>query len=186
MMRYATTAIIFVLMAGCATGPVTSYYTLDMRPSGQAQAKANFQIGRLRVAEALLERNVLIMKSPTEIEYYAANEWAAGLDELVTEKLLTEFGPSKDGAPLYFIEGAIQAFGQVDIEDGAEAHAKLSLKIRPNGTSRYSDPVIDKTYEARLPAEAPNAGAIVRALSDCLSQIAKEISGDLSSLPTNN
>lgn len=120
MRRHALVALL-IAVAGCASGPATRYYTLDMKSSGGAKPAVNVSVDIFRVAEALARRNILIMKKPTQIEYYAVDEWAAGLEEIVAEKLNAEFGPRQDGRKTIVLSGAIHAFGQVDTPGGVEA-----------------------------------------------------------------
>ena len=84
------TLLVAGLMAGCASAPGPNLYTLNMAPSAEASSVVNITVGRLRVAEALQNKRILIKKSPTEIEYYAAAQWAAGLDELLAGALVVQ------------------------------------------------------------------------------------------------
>jgi ABC-type uncharacterized transport system auxiliary subunit len=170
------------LMAGCATAPGPNLYTLNMAPSAEAGSAVNIAVGRLRIAEALQNKRILIKKSPTEIEYYAAAQWAAGLDELLTEKLAVEFGPLDAGRTAYVLSGTLLAFEQVDLPAGGEAHVRLAIDVRTEGTSYYSPPALAKTYDVRLPVTAPDAGAVVEALSACLEQVARAIVTDATAL----
>lgn len=170
------------LMAGCASAPGPNLYTLNMAPSAEASSAVNITVGRLRVAEALQNKRILIKKSPTEIEYYAAAQWAAGLDELLTEKLTVEFGSPDAGRSAYVLSGALLAFEQVDVTAGAEAHVRIAIEIREEGTSYYSPPALAKTYDVRLPVATPAVGAVVEALSACLEQVAREVVADASAL----
>lgn len=170
------------LLAGCATAPSPNLYTLNMTPSEQAGSPVNISVGRLRVAEALLNKRILIKKSPTEIEYYAAAQWAAGLDELLTEKFSVEFGDAVTGRPAWFVSGTLLAFEQVDRASGAEAHVKLELEIRKEGTSYYSPAALAKTYDVWIPVADPAPGTVVEALSASLEQVAREIVADASAL----
>lgn len=174
--------LLAVLAAGCASAPNPNLYTLNMSPSAQAGSPVNIAVGRLRIAEALQNKKILIMKSPTEIEYYAAAQWAAGLDELLAEKLGVEFGPADPARAAYFISGTLLAFEQVDTSAGGEAHVKLHLEIRKEGTSYYSPAALAKNYEARVDVAEPTAGGIVASLSACLEKIAREIVADASAL----
>ena len=168
--------------AGCASSPAPSLYTLNMSPSAEAGAPVNIGVGRLRVAEALQNKRILIKKSPTEIEYYAAAQWAASLDELLTEKLALEFGPADPSRATYVVSGMLLAFEQVDASSGAEAHVRFAAEVREDGTSHYSKPAIAKTYDVRIPAAAPTAGGVVESLSACLEEVARQIVADTAAL----
>ena len=170
------------LMAGCASAPGPNLYTLNMAPASGDSGGVQIAVGRLRIAEALQNKRILIKKSPTEIEYYAAAQWAAGLDELLTEKLGVEFGQPDPAGATSVLSGTLLAFEQVDVAAGGEAHVRLAIEIRAEGTSFYSPPVLAKTYDVRLPVAAPTAGAVVEALSACLEQVAREIVADTAAL----
>ena len=173
------TAVLALLCAGCLSGPPPRFYTLDMRPSGRAQAPVNLEFDRLRPAEALDREGILIQTSPTRIEYYAADQWAANLGELVTQKLEAEFAHENDAERTLVVTGTILDFGQVDLPNGAEAHVRLALEFREPGASRYDPPLLDKTYEARISAESPSPAAVVEALSRGLEDIAVAVATDL-------
>lgn len=170
------------LAAGCVSSPGMNLYTLNMEPSVQAGSPVNLALGRLRIAEALRGKQILIKKSPTEIEYYAASAWAAGLDELLAEKLAAEFGPKDPSRPTYILSGTLLAFQQVDTPTGAEAHVKLDLAVRNEGASHYSTPELTRIYEVRIPVASPTSGGVVEALSECLEKVAREIVADVSGL----
>ena len=174
--------LLAALAAGCASAPNPNLYTLNMAPSTQAGSPVNITVGRLRIAEALQNKKILIMKSPTEIEYYAAAQWAAGLDELLAEKLSVEFGPSDPARTAYVISGTLLAFEQVDTPAGGEAHVKMNLEIRKEGTSYYSPPALAKTYDVRVEVADPTAGGIVGSLSTCLEKVARAIVADASAI----
>lgn len=170
------------LAAGCASAPSPRLYTLNMAPSAEAGSPVNINVGRLRIAEALQNKKILIKKSPTEIEYYAAAQWAAGLDELLAEKLTVEFGPTDQTRPAYFISGTLLAFEQIDTATGGEAHVKLDMEIRKEGTSYYSAPALAKTYEVRIAVAEPDVGGVVASLSASLEQVARQIVADASAI----
>ena len=182
MRQYTILALSVGLLAGCASTTPSRYYTLDMTASGAAASAVNLYVDRIRAAEALTRKTILIKKSPTEIEYYALDEWAASVNELVTEKLVAEFGPKQDGRKSIGLSGTILAFEQIDLPDGVEAHVKLALTFRAEGTARYEEPLLEKNYEARMPAAESSAPAVVRALSACLEQIAADVAADAGAL----
>ena len=174
--------VLAVLMCGCASSSPPRYYTLDMRPSGSASTQYNIDVDRLRPAEALARTDILIEKSPTEIEYYARDRWAAGLSELVGEKLESELGPDLDGRATIIISGRILAFGQADTADGAGAHIKLDIELRLESASRHDKALFEKTYEKTMPAGGKSPSAVVTALSQGLEMIAREIAADVNGL----
>lgn len=169
-------------LGGCMSSPSPRYYTLDMRPSGRVSAPVRVEVDRLRPCQALDRENILVQISPTEIEYYAIDQWAADLGELVAQKLEAEFAGQGDRARTLVASGAILNFGQVDVAGGPEAHVRLALAFREAGASRYDAPVFQKTYDVRVPAEAAGAAAVVTALSRGLEQIAAAVAHDLDHL----
>jgi len=182
MKLFVTLMLMATLASGCVSNVVPDLYTLDMAPSAEAGAPVNIAVGRLRVAEALQNKRILIKKSATEIEYYAFAQWAASLDELLKEKLAVEFGPQDPNRETLVLSGTLLAFEQVDADTGGDAHARLAVEIRKEGTSHYSKPALAKTYDVRIAAEPATAGGVVEALSDCLEQVARQIAADVSAL----
>jgi uncharacterized lipoprotein YmbA len=110
------------------------------------------------------------------------DHWAANLGELVTQKLQSELGTSDSAKPTVVVSGTILEFSQVDTASGAEAHIRLELAARPEGTSAYREPLLRKVYEARSTAGAVSPGAIVQALSSGLETIAAELRADIAEL----
>ena len=69
-----------------------------MEPSGDGGDPAvNLVVERVRMTEALSRSEIMVLASPTRIEYYATDQWAGDLAELVRQKLKTEFGPAVEG-----------------------------------------------------------------------------------------
>lgn len=179
----AMAAIVACVAIGCASVPETDYYTLDMTPSRPAPAlAANIVVDRLRPSEALSRPGIMIKKSPTQIEYYATDHWAANLGELVTQKLQAELGAIDPIRPTVVVSGSILEFSQIDTASGAEAHIQLDLSIRPEGTSAYRDPLLRKTYDMHGSAATPMPGAVVEALSGGLESVAAQLAADIADL----
>jgi ABC-type uncharacterized transport system auxiliary subunit len=182
MKNLITFVLLAGLVAGCATSASPSLFTLNMTPSTAAGSPLNISVGRLRIAESLHNKRILIKKSPTEIEYYATAQWAANLDELLREKLAAEFGPIDTARDTYVLSGTLQAFEQIDMVSGNQAHVKLALEVRKEGVSQYSTPVIAKTYDVSLLLTDQSAGGVVEALSTCLETAARDIVADIAAL----
>lgn len=183
-MRWKTAVVVIALAGacGCATGPAPRYYTLDMQPSGSAKPACNIEIDRLRPAEALARNDIMIKKTATEIEYYAAHRWAAGPGELVREKLQTEFGRYPEAGRTVVVSGDILGFEQADVAGGAEARIKLDLEFRFEDAARNGPPILRKTYEATRAAERKTPEAVVEALSHALEDVAAAIVADVNAL----
>lgn len=180
MKTNAVCLLMLTLLAGCASVTPMRYYTLDMAPSSQVHPTMNLTVDRMRTAESLARKDIQIAITPTEIEYYAADQWAANLSELVREKLAAEFGPPVDERRTLLLSGLILSFGQVDLPGGdAEGHVKIRIEFNEE---RYAPPLLEKIYEARTPAESATAPAVVRALSRCLEIIAAQIAEDAAKL----
>jgi uncharacterized lipoprotein YmbA len=171
-----------LLLVGCASTPKINYFTLAMESSGKAQPTVNLQVERLRTTEALGRSQILISKSPTEIEYYASDHWAGSVAELVQQKLSVEFGPPVEGKRKLSISGIVFAFGQVDVAGGAEGRVKLHIEVRDPEKRRFEKPLLEKTYEVSRAASKSGSAAVVVALSQGVEQIAAEIAADASSL----
>jgi len=177
MHRYL--ALLLIVHCGCASAPKINYYTLAMEPSGRVQTEHNLVVERFRTTEALGRNQILIYKSPTEIEYYAADQWAGGVGELVQQKLSEEFGPYVEGRNNLIVSGTVLAFEQVDQPGGTAARIKLQVVVRDADGKRYQKPMMEKTYGITRDARGPKPSAVVQTLSKCVEEIAIEIAGDL-------
>jgi ABC-type uncharacterized transport system auxiliary subunit len=184
IMKRFTVVIAFALLAGCRTTPPSSLHTLDMTPSGSAMPNVNIDVDRLRPSEALGRKDILIKKSPTAVEYYATEQWASNLGEIVPEKLEAEFGADLKGRDTVLISGTILGFEKVDADNGGhEAHIKLDLAFRWDGESLYETPLLEKVYELTLPVETGRAADLSVTLSRGLETIAAQVVEDVNGLP---
>ena len=167
-------------LPGCLSVAENSYYTLDMRDSETVSTGFHVEVGRFVTSDALARPELLIQASPTRIEYYAIDQWASDLGEMVQEKLQVEFGEAE--SPTYRIEGDILAFEQVDLDGGADAHVRLRVRGYDATQRRASEPLLRRTYDEVVPASEATPEAVVSALSDGLERIAVQIANDLSTL----
>lgn len=174
--------VVTTLVAGCISTQPPQYFTLNMTPSGRVQSDINFNIESVEVAEALQRESILIMASPTTIEYYAAEQWVAGLHELIRRKLENEFGERSDTAPTFGMALSVFSFEQLDTDSGLQARASIGVEIRQLRQSRYTDALFEKTYTIVKPAQGDAVNAVVEALSLCLEDIACEIVKDTKEL----
>lgn len=172
-----------ITIPGClSSSPPPELYTLDMRYSGAPQPPVDISVGMISVSEPLMQKNILIKKSPTQVEYYAVGQWAGSLDEMLREKLETEFGPTSASTRTLVLTGDLLCFEQVDLPDGAQAHIKLEVEIREAGKSRYSEAMMKKLYEISVPSETADANGIATALSRAVEQLAAQIAADAAAL----
>ena len=170
-------------ITGCASAPKARYYTVNMTPSAKQAGKHNIDVDRLRTAESLAKRNILVKKTATELEYYASDEWVASLGDIVREKLEAEFGEDVHARKTYLLDGEILSFQQEDTATGADAYIKLSISIREANGSRYEQPLFEHVYEARVTAGAATPVAVVEALGKGLEAIAADIVAEVNQLP---
>jgi ABC-type uncharacterized transport system auxiliary subunit len=170
------------VLCACASAPKIDYYTLAMESSGQTETAVNISVERLRTTEALGRSQIMVLASPTRIDYYASAQWAGSIGELVQQKLAAEFGPSVDGRKTLVVCGKVLAFEQVDGPGGVEARVRLDIVVRDAETPRYKAPLLEKSYVASRPAPGSNPGSVVSELSRCVENIAAAIAEDISSL----
>jgi uncharacterized lipoprotein YmbA len=170
------------LTCACASTPKINYYTFSVEPSGQSRPEVNLAVERLQTTEALSRSQILIRTSATEIEYYASDQWAGNLGELVQQKLVVEFGEPVEGRRALRLSGVVLACEQVDLPGGAAARMKLRLVMRDTASKRYQMPLFEKTYTAQQAASRPSAAEVVVALSRCLEDIAAEVANDVAKL----
>ena len=118
------------LLPACASAPKVDYYTVSMEPSGRARPTVDLKVERLQTTDALSRSQILIATSPTTLDYYATDLWAAGVGEMVQLKLQTELGAPVDGRTRFLLSGTVLAFQQVDTPGGADALARLEIEVR--------------------------------------------------------
>lgn len=178
-MRYSALSILLLLLLnGCISTPPPQYYTLDMTRSGQVHPAVNINIESIDVAAALQKESILIMASPTTVEYYAQEQWVAGLHELVPRKLEVEFGQKDDQLPTLGMWLSVLSFEQVDSPEGPKAHVSIDVTLRPPRQSRYSEPIFEKNYTVVRLVQDDTVDAVVEMLSRCLEELACEIAED--------
>jgi len=170
------------VLCACASAPKIDYYTLGMEPSGRVDAAANLSVERLSTTQALGRSQIMVLASPTQIDYYATDHWAGSVGELVQQKLEAEFGPSVDGRRTLVVSGKVLACEQVDGPGGVSAQVKLEIVVRDAGVARYQSPVLEKSYSSSRSVSGSNPGSVVEELSRCVEEIAAEIAADVSSL----
>ncbi len=134
-------AVLLVFAAGCASAPNLDYYTIDMTPSGKVSTDLNLEVDRVATSEKLNRTQIVIQKSPTRIDYYSNERWAASVGEMVEQKLAAEFGPAVDGRRGLIVSGRVVAFEQVDSPSGPQALARLEVVIREGGAKRFETPL---------------------------------------------
>ena len=173
---------VLILTCACASAPKINHYSLGVESSGEARPAVNLKVERLRTTEALGRSQIMIRASATRIEYYAVDQWAGGLGELVQQKLAAEFGPPVEGRKTLKVSGLVVACEQVDGPAGSEARVKLEIAVRDAGEARYRPPLLEKTYEASIGVARSSAEAVADALSRCVGQIASEIAADVATL----
>jgi ABC-type uncharacterized transport system auxiliary subunit len=171
-----------VLFCACASAPKIDYYTLNMEPSGHAEPKVNLSVERFLTTESLGRRRIMVLASPTRIEYYATDQWATSIGELVQQKLAAEFGAPVDGRRSLVVSGKVVAFEQVDRPGGIEARVTLEVVVRDAHVPRYQPPLFEKSYSSSRPVSAMRAESVVEELSRCVEEIAAEIATDVASL----
>jgi len=181
-------AVILGVLSGCASAPAYRYYTIDMQPGAHVDSTARVSDVNIRVNQALSKPEILIRTSPTQVEYYALDRWASGLEEQVAEKLKTEFAGISRELPALALDGTLMAFEQVDTPAGAEVRVKLEIEFNHPAKELRNlgiAPTFKKIYERTEPSAAPTADAAVAALSRAIESIAVEIGKDLSDFVKN-
>ena len=171
---------LLMVLGGCTTTPDIRYYTLDMSSASGGGGEVRFEIGRVRLSEPVASKDIFIQISPTEVEYYASDQWVAGVDELVADKLRAEFGPGRPDAEVIDLDVAVKKFGQRDVGGGGvEAHVRLEARMERRGGE-----VLEKVYSRETPVGPSTrvVNGVVVALSRSLEEIAAEMAADAAAL----
>ncbi len=159
--------------------------TLDM---AQAHTIADIfaQLDGVRiflVNQALQRPEIMIRTSPTQVEYYAIDRWASGLEEQIAGKINTEFASASSDLQPFNITATLMAFEQVDTPAGPEVLVKLDANIQPSFDATGQEPIyLRKLYVVTRPAAAPGAAAAVEALSRATEAIASEMAADIAAV----
>lgn len=173
-----------LFLPGCITyKPKSTYYTIDMTPAATAPAPVNLSVEAIRLDEALSRKDILILVSPIEVEYYAHAQWVAALDQLVREKLHAEFGERDPEVRSLYLSIDLLAFEQRDTAEGAQAAVRMHVSYHRERNGLYEEPLFERTYDLSTPAASPTASAVVEGLSRLLEQIAAQIAADAAALP---
>lgn len=182
MKKGCALVVLLVVVAGCASAPNLDYYTVDMTSSGKASTDLNIEVGHFAISEKLDRTQIVIQLTPTRIDYYSNERWAASIGEMVEQKLAVEFGPMVDGRHGLIVSGRVTAFEQIDSPSGPRALAMLDVAIREGEAKRFEAPLLEKTYEASRAADTNSVDAMVQALSRALEEIAAKIAEDAAGL----
>ena len=178
-MRFRVCALVLLgLLAACASSPRINYYTLGTVSSGTVAPAVNLVVERFQTSEALGRAQLMIATRATELEYYAADQWAGGLGELVQLKLAAEFGPKVDGRRTLIVSGRVLACEQVETKPLNQARLELFVVVRDAELKRYQGSLFEKLYEARRPVASGTPSVVVEELSRCAEQIAAQIAAD--------
>jgi ABC-type uncharacterized transport system auxiliary subunit len=175
------TAVLCVLCA-CASAPKIDYYTLGTDSSGRIDTPANLSVELLRTTGALGRSQIMVLESPTRVDYYATDHWVGSVGEMVQQKLAAEFGPRVEGRRDLVVSGKVVACEQVDGPGGVSARVRLQISVRDPEIARYKPPVLEKTYESSRSVSGSNPESVVQELSRCVEEIAAEIAADVSTL----
>lgn len=176
--RLLLAAIAVALAGACVSTPETDLYTLDMTSSGAAEPGVNVKVEPLGAVDPLERPELLVQATPTRLEYYAVDQWAGDLGDLVRRKLEAELGPPVEGRPEYTVFGTVLSFQEVD-GTRPKALAEIHLGVRDDEALRYEEPIFEATYRVERPLEEAGADGLVRALSRAVEEIAAEFASDL-------
>jgi ABC-type uncharacterized transport system auxiliary subunit len=182
MRSHPILALIVCVACGCASAPKIDYYTLGMESSGRSEPTVNLSVERFRSTEALGRSQIMVLETPTRVDYYATDHWAGSIGELVQRKLAAEFGPSIDGRKTLIVSGIVLACEQVERPGGADARVELEVVVRDAELPRYRPPVLERSYSATRAVSKSDPGSVVEQLTRCVEEIAAEIASDVSSL----
>lgn len=175
-------ALCVCVLCGCASAPKIDYYTLGRDSSGRASPTVNLSVERFRSVEALNRSQIMVLESPSRIDYYAGDHWAGSIGELVQQKLAAEFGPLDSGRKTLIVSGTVVSCEQLDRPEGAEARVELEVVVRDSEIARYRPPLLEKTYASTRPVGGTSVESLVMELSRCVEDIAAEIAADIATL----
>jgi hypothetical protein len=172
------------LLAACRAAP-TRFYTLVARPGVVIDRKLPLVAVRsVQIAKYLDRPQIMRHKTDFEFTQSEFDQWAEGLDEMVTRVLIDDLALRLPQTPLARTDGALApASGTlVAVEvDRFDPDPDGTAVLEARWLIRHED-VAGEVRSERIaqPAPAGDFTALASAMSDCLAQLADRIAAALS------
>jgi uncharacterized lipoprotein YmbA len=178
------------LLAACGSSPPTRYYQLEERISqtdSSPSSMLSVRLGPLYIARYLQQPNIVTRQDDYQVEVAEFDRWVEPLEQSISRILATnlsdalssnwvhEFGVGNDAIELfdYQVLITITRF-DVDANNTATLKAQWNLVTpRPRVT------LLAKRTVLTQQVSSSSYSSQVAALSDLISELAKEIAGDI-------
>ncbi|HOK09525.1 MAG TPA: ABC-type transport auxiliary lipoprotein family protein [Candidatus Hydrogenedens sp.] len=189
-MKYITCIIstIFIFLIGnicigCISAPPLHYYTLEWSLKHQQDTSQPLwlQVASIKLAEPLKRKEIMIRKSPVEIEYYSTHLWASSLEELLTHKINQSFmceNLSKN-TPDVYLHIDVLNFEVVEMSPQINVDVKFVVQFLNPENMKL---ITQKVYAVEKQPADKDVKEVVKTLSLCVDEIIDNIYKDATHL----
>jgi len=183
MMRYSAIALAFTLLAGCASSPPNTYYTLSVKSPCPAISPpahmGNLDTATIRLPGVLDRPQLVVRTGPQTVDIREFDRWAEPLDQMATRVLAEDIAscqsPLGSEKPKYFLSVSIDEFMT---DTSGQAHLTGRWWTRPKGEEKPAQPGHSFSLSERV--KGPGSAESAAAMSALLGRLAGEIVGWLS------
>lgn len=178
------------LLTACGSSPPTRYYQLEERvsqPDGAPSSTLSVRVGPLYIARYLQQPNIVTPQDNYQVEVAEFDRWVEPLDQSISRILTTnlsdalssnwvhEFGVGNDAIELFDYQ-VLATITRFDVDDNNIATLKAQWNLV---TPRPSVTLLAKRTVLTRQAASSSYSSQAAALSDLISELAKEIAGDI-------
>jgi uncharacterized lipoprotein YmbA len=183
MTRYSAIAMAFTLLAGCASSPPNTYYTLSVEsPCPVISPPAHMDsldTATIRLPGVLDRPQLVVRTGPQTVDIREFDRWAEPLDQMATRVLAEDIAPcqSTSGSekPKYLLSVSIDEFMA---DTSGQAHLTGRWWSLQNGEGKPVQPGHSFSLSERV--DEARGAASATAMSALLGRLAGEIVGRLS------
>ena len=178
------------LLAACGSSPPTRYYQLEERISqtdSSPSSMLSVRLGPLYIARYLQQPNIVTRQDDYQVEVAEFDRWVEPLEQSISRILTTnlsdalssnwvhEFGVGNDAIELFDYQVLI-TITRFDVDANNTATLKAQWNLV---TPRPSVTLLAKRTVLTQQVSSSSYSSQVAALSDLISELAKEIAGDI-------
>lgn len=182
-MRPAAVVALLIALAGCASSPPSSFYSLQPRPGdGERPALAGPPLAVTDVSmPPALQRQAMVRRGPdSAVEIRGTERWAGPLDRMIQRTLAFDLAAR-------LAEGAVLLPGQPGPAGGARRLVLVVERFSPGPDERVvlaarwtllargGEALVSRDETIRAPMASPAAGDAAEAMSDALAELSSRI-----------
>jgi len=183
MTRYCAIAVAFTLLAGCASSPPNTYYTLSVEspcPAISPPAHVDgLDTATIRLPAVLDRPQLVVRTGPQTVDIREFDRWAEPLDQMATRVLAEDIAPCQSTLgsekPKYLLSVSIDEFMA---ETSGQTHLTGRWWTLQKGEEKSVQPGHSFSLSERV--DKARGAESVAAMSALLGRLAGEIVGWLS------